>query len=175
MTAAPHLDQDTLKALLNYEPETGVFTWRERTDVRAQWNSRYAGKQAGYDWRVGNVAYRSIRIFDWPFLAHRLAWLYVTGQWPENDVDHEDGNGLNNRWHNLRAATKAQNGANRGATKRNKTGFKGVSRTKDGRYRATIQVNGRWRWLGAFDTAEKAHEAYQQSARQLAGEFARPS
>jgi len=142
MTAAPHLDQDTLKALLNYEPETGVFTWRERTDVRAQWNSRYAGKQAGYDWRVGNVAYRSIRI---------------------------------NRWHNLRAATKAQNGANRGATKRNKTGFKGVSRTKDGRYRATIQVNGRWRWLGAFDTAEKAHEAYQQSARQLAGEFARPS
>lgn len=174
--ARPFLDQATLKRLLHYDPQTGVFTWLHRSDVTKAWNTRYSGKVAGYDWTPppGNVTYRNIRIFDWPFLGHRLAWLYMTGSWPTAEVDHKDTNGLNNKWENLRSASKVQNGANRGANCNNKTGFKGVSRNKrTGRYRATIQAGGKWRWLGSFDTAEQAHAAYCAAAALSAGEFVR--
>jgi len=172
---APIITAAFLRSVLHYDPLTGEFTWRERTDVRPQWNARYAGKTAGYQWcpSGSRVTYRSIRILDWPFMGHRLAWLYMTGEWPANDVDHRDGDGLNNRWANLRAATKTQNGANRGPTKRNKTGFKGVSRLPDGRYRATIQIDGRWRQIGVFATAEEAGIAYAVAAKEGAGEYAR--
>jgi hypothetical protein len=171
----PHLDQRALKAMLHYEPETGVFTWLERSDVRPQWNGRYAGKTAGYA-RVatGGGLYWSIRIFDWPFHAHRLAWLYMTGAWPVMQVDHKDMDGLNNRWDNLREANKCQNGGNTKAKKNNKCGFKGVSLCKStGKYRATISREGKQVWLGYHDTPELAHAAYRRAALQVFGEFAR--
>lgn len=173
MTGAPILDQALLKSLLIYDPETGVFTWKPRGD-NARWNKRYAGKVAGFDWAVGNVAYRSIRIFDWPFLGHRLAWLYMTGKWPGTGVDHRDLNGLNNRWTNLRAATKTQNAGNTRLQPTNKTGFKGVSTYgTTGRFRANICIFGKQTWLGAYDTAEEAHAAYVAAAIEHYGEFAR--
>jgi hypothetical protein len=175
MRNAPHLDQETLTRLLDYDPETGIFRWRERTDVRKAWNTRYAGKIAGFDWNVpnSNVTYRSIRIFDWPFLGHRLAWLYMTGEWPTHGVDHRDMDGLNNRWGNLRSATKAQNAANTKILRTNTTGFKGVSLSKNGRYRATIKINDRQKWLGYFDTPEEAHAAYCRAALERSGQYAR--
>ena len=172
---APILTQETLKALLHYDPVTGVFTWLSRPGRKA-WNTRYAGRVAGFDWRPSGcgTTYRSIRIFDWPFLGHRLAWLYMTGEWPVMGVDHIDLNGLNNRWANLREATKAQNGHNTRAPRTNTSGFKGVSLHKQtGRYRAYIRVDGRQRWLGYHDTAEAAHAAYARAANDLRGEFGR--
>jgi hypothetical protein len=172
----PYLDQATLKSLLHYDPETGIFTWKTRTDVNRAWNTRYAGKVAGYNWTPppGNISYRSIRIFDWPFLGQRLAWLYMTGEWPENVVDHRDHDGLNNRWTNLRAADRPQNAANAGALRSNKLGLRGVCLHKpSGRYRATIRANGKQRHLGHFKTAEEARAAYIAAAIEIYGEFAR--
>lgn len=168
----PFLDQAILRRLLRYSRRTGKFTWRKRSDVRNCWNTRYAGREAGSSWTPGNITYRVIRIFDYPFLAHRLAWLYVEGRWPTDGIDHRDLDGENNRWRNLRPATKFQNGANRGPNSNNKTGFKGVS-VRAGRFRATIQVNGKWRSLGVFDSAQEASAAYRAAAIRLAGRFAR--
>lgn len=174
--SAPTLTAELLRSILIYEPETGKFTWRSRTDVRSAWNTRYAGREAGYVWRASkNVCYRCIRIFDWPFYGHRLAFLYMTGKWPEAIVDHEDLDGLNNRWGNLRQATKAQNAANSPTPLTNTTGFKGVSRCRGGRYRASIRIDGRQVWLGRFATPEAAHEAYCRAAVSRSGEYARLS
>lgn len=173
----PHLDQCALKTMLHYDPETGVFTWLERSDARPQWNGRYAGKTAGYA-RVatGGGVYWSIRIFDWPFHAHRLAWLYMTGAWPSDVVDHRDMDGLNNRWGNLREATKSQNAANSRLSRANTSGFKGASyHQQSGRWRATIMVSGKQKWLGYHDTPEAAHAAYRAALIERSGEFARVS
>ena len=171
----PYLDQATLHRLLIYDPDTGVFTWRERDDVRPQWNGRYAGKRAGYARQAtGGGWYWSVRIFDWPFHAGPLAWLYMTGEWPADIVDHRDMDGLNNSWDNLREATKTQNAANTRASKRNTSGLKGASYCKSaGRFRATIGVRGKQIWLGYFDTAEEAHAAYLDAATRLFQDFAR--
>lgn len=172
---APQLDQEVLKALLLYLPDEGIFIWHPRAGKKA-WNTKYAGKVAGFDWHApnSNVTYRSIRIFDWPFMGHRLAWLYMTGEWPKIGVDHRDGDGLNNKWDNLREATKAQNGANAGAKSNNKAGRKGVSLDKaTGRFRATIQVERKWMWLGYFATVDDAAEAYNKASLELHGEFRR--
>ncbi len=173
----PYLDQAILRRLLRYSKKTGRFVWRKRDDVRAAWNTRYAGKGAGFRWSPdGRTFYRVIRIFDWPFLAHRLARLYVTGRWPDNGIDHRNTDGEDNRWRNLRDATKVQNGANRGRNANNKTGFKGVSiYGKSGRYRATIQFAGKWKHIGTFDRPEAAAAAYRREAVRLAGTFARAS
>lgn len=175
MSAAPHLTQQILQRILFYDPLTGLFVWRVRDDVRPQWNGRYAGKRAGYEWTAsGGGRYRSIRIFDYPFPEHRLAWLYVAGSWPVGVVDHRDMIGTNNAWGNLREASRAQNSANSRAWKNNKVGLKGVCR-QGSRFRATISVNGRHVALGVFDTASEAHEAYRQAALKRSGEFARAS
>jgi hypothetical protein len=174
----PVIDQETLKRLLEYNPDTGVFIWKSRPDGAKRWNARYAGKVAGFHWtpRGSRVAYVSIRIFDWPFLGHRLAWLYMTGEWPAEAVDHKDLDGLNNRWENLRPATKAQNGANTRAPRTNSSGFKGVSLHKPtGKYRAYIKIGERQVWLGYHDTAEAAHAAYAAAAKSMRGEYARAS
>jgi hypothetical protein len=170
---APDISAELLRSLLHYEPDTGVFTWKRRPDARAAWNTRYAGKVAGFDWLVcPGLLYRSIRIFDWPFLGHRLAWIYMTGEWPAM-IDHRDSDGLNNRWENLRPATKAQNAANTGICKTNTTGFKGVSPCKSGKFRATIRRDGRQVWLGRYATAEEASIAYRRAAAARHGEYER--
>ena len=83
-THTPKLTQEYLKSILSYDPETGVFTWKERQDVErpAQWNSRYAGEEAGCEYKNGNTFYRCIGINFKYHAAHRLAWLYVMGDWP---------------------------------------------------------------------------------------------
>lgn len=171
----PALDQATLKRILSYCPETGVFTWRQRPELRPQWNGRYAGKPAGYAREAtGGNLYWSIRIFDWPFHAGPLAWLYMTGEWPSALIDHIDNDGLNNRWSNLRQATRSQNAANSRLAKTNTSGLKGASFCKaNGRWRATIKIDGRQAWLGYHDTAESAHAAYMAAARARSGPYAR--
>ena len=170
----PYLDQTKLKAILRYSRRSGLFVWRRRSDVGQRWNTRYAGKVAGFSWSPdgGKNFYISIRIFDWPFLAHRLAVLYVNGVWPTNDVDHRDLDGQNNRWKNLREATKAQNGANRGPNAKNKTGYKGVCIcSKTGNFRATL----RGKHLGNRSTAKAAADLYNAAAKAYFGDFARTS
>lgn len=155
-----------LRELLHYDPETGVFT--RRVDIRGGGRN---GTVAGSN---HNAGYLSITIDGRQYLAHRLAWFYVTGRWPVVDIDHIDRDRRNNRWANLREATRSQNMANTGRRRDNKSGFKGVSRhVQTGRWQAHSSGGGRTVYLGLFDSAEEAHRAYVAFATDSFGEFAR--
>jgi hypothetical protein len=118
------------------------------------------------------LKYRRIGIFGKLYLEHRLAWLYMTGELPI-EVDHKDGNGVNNKFKNLRSATTPQNRANSRKSVKNTSGFKGVSfYVGRGKWVAEIQFNGKRKRLGYFDTPEEAHKAYCVAADKVHGEFA---
>jgi hypothetical protein len=89
------------------------------------------------------------------------------------EVDHRDGNGFNNRRSNLRLATRAQNAHNRKAAAHNSSGYKGVTRSRLGKWQAQIKANGKYQWLGDYETPEAASQAYIEAAKRLHGEFAR--
>ena len=159
------LTQECLRELLHYDPNTGIFSWRVARSNRVK-----IGDPTGCQKQCGAHLYLVISIGTRVYYAHRLAWLYMTGEWPERDVDHEDRNGLNNRWSNLREATRSQNNANRCVDSRNRFGLKGVRKSKNGK-RFTTVVDGRY--AGTFDTPDEAHAAYVAKAAEVFGEFAR--
>lgn len=169
MSELLELTQASLKALLDYEPDSGVFTWRERRDRSPQWNGRYAGTMAGSIARVNphHGSYRQIRIGGKSYYEHRLAWLWMTGSWP-TEIDHRDRHGCNNRIDNLRVCTSSQNQGNRKAQSNNAGGLKGVRR-RGSKFVAFISAE----YLGTFETKEAAHAAYCQKAVEVFGEFAR--
>ncbi|EMC3961602.1 hypothetical protein HKW90_03165 [Pseudomonas aeruginosa] len=102
---------------------------------------------------------------------HRIAIALTAGEWPDH-VDHIDGDRSNNRIGNLRPCSKGQNQCNRGRQRNNTSGFKGVHRHYDGRWRAMITINKITHRLGVFDTPELAHQAYREAAKRLHGDFA---
>jgi hypothetical protein len=161
---------EQLRAAIIYDPETGIFTWRYRPDQRKEWNSRFAGKPTGHrDSRHGEIR---IGFHYGIYQAHRLAWLYMTGEWPPGVVDHKDCNPSNNVWTNLREATQRQNIWNSRIKSNNTSGYKGVTRDKK-RWTARIMANYQKVHLGTFDTKEEAYEAYVEAAKRLHGKFAR--
>lgn len=146
------ITSDRLRDLLNYDRGTGVLTWRVRRGGCVN-----AEDVAG---RIHHTGYIAVCVDGRMYLAHRLAWLYVTGEWPVDQVEHRNGIRSDNRWDNLRAATNAENGQNRqGAHVNNKSGMLGVSPSR-GLWRATINVDGKQKYLGRFSTPEDAHAAY---------------
>lgn len=142
--------------LLDYDPLTGIFTWRvDRGTVKA-------GTRAGY---VNKRGYRVINIGGRLALAHRLAVFHMTGEWPAHDVDHRFGQRDDNRWSELREMTRAGNMENlRRAHRDNKSGLLGVSPC-NGRWAAHIRINGKNRYLGTHDTPELAHAVYLAAKR----------
>jgi hypothetical protein len=174
-TLGTSLTAEQLRAALIYDPATGIFTWRDRPDIPKELNSRWAGKPTGYRRsRTGEVI---IVIQYGHYLAHRLAWLYMTGEWPAGEIDHIDCHRSNNVWKNLRDSTRRQNGRNTRIKSTNTSGFKGVSMAKKSggkeRWRASIRANYQAIHLGTFDTKEEAHKCYVEAAKRLHGEFAR--
>lgn len=154
-----------IKELLHYDAATGVFTWRVSRGTAK------AGQAAGAKRKDGYIV---IRLFGTLYYAHRLAWAYMTGEWPSDLLDHKSVDPSDNRWATLRAANKAQNSMNVGLRADNTTGFKGVSKAKGrSRYLAQIHVNGCTKYLGTFETKEEAHAAYVAAAEKYFGEFAR--
>jgi hypothetical protein len=160
-----------LREMLNYDPLTGIFTWKMRKDVRPQWNGRYDGTVAGWlDWK----GYVIITIHYIDYRAHRLAWLWMTGEWPADEVDHEDTDVSNNRWENLRPATHSQNSANQGIRSNNTSGRKGVSWDRfRKKWMAVCRVNGKYVLKKRFDKFEDACAAYDDAAISAFGEYAR--
>jgi hypothetical protein len=155
------LTAEQVRAILSYDPETGAFTWRARPSVRA-------GRRAG---RVVPDGYVKIEHDGRSYFAHRLAWLYVYGDWPEAYVDHINGIRSDNRICNLRKANLSQNNAHRRGAECN-GGLRGASFHKSvGRWRARIRNGGKEIELGYFDTAEEAHAAYRNASLKLHGEF----
>jgi hypothetical protein len=138
------LTHEYLKSVLHYNPETGDFTWLVRHGSQA-----LKGRVAGSVDTSTGKAYLIVRINRRGYKAHRLACFYVYGEWPEDEVDHEDGNGLHNWWGNLELATHSQNMRNRRLNKNNKSGVCGVFfYTQRGRWCASIRGNGRQIKLG---------------------------
>jgi len=147
------LTPDRLKNVLNYDPETGEFTWKQRCGKRG-----VPGKVAG---TIDFSGYRVITIGGKRHKAHRLAWLWVRGAWPAAAIDHINGRRDDNRMANLREATAQQNQHNRGRQTNNRSGLMGVSwDSRAGKWRAGIHAQGKSRNLGNYGTAQEAHEAY---------------
>ena len=156
---------EELRRLFRYEPETGKFVRLVSMGRRANVGDVAGAKSLRGSWVIS--------VHQKRYYAHRLAWLYMTGSWPSHEIDHIDGNPLNNAFANLREATSAENKQNRhGARKDNSHGFMGVyvhARKADGsvQWRARIQTNGRSRCLGLYATPEEAQAAYVAAKRQL--------
>lgn len=154
------INQERLKELLHYDPETGMFIWCVKPSRRVK-----SGAAAG---GIDSKRYRVIRIDGVYYKAHRLAWLYVHGRFPIRDIDHINGVRDDNRIANLREATRAENGQNRKKNINNTSGFHGVSWDSANRkWRASIQVNSRPKRLGLFDAPESAHAAYLAAKAEL--------
>lgn len=153
------LTVERLRELLDYDPDTGLFTWRVRTR-----NSVKFGDVAGC---FSSTGYWQIQIDGRKHRAHRLAWLYVTGEWPTSDLDHINGIRDDNRIANLRAATRSENGQNqREPQSHNKVGYLGVH-SHQGKFRAIIILDGKKKHIGCFPTPEAAHAAYLEAKRRL--------
>jgi len=160
------LTQERLKEVVDYNPETGIFTWRcaqgKRTDL--------IGQTAGFDVN----GYIGIRIDYERYPAHRLAWLYVHGRWPVNEIDHRDRVRSNNRINNLREATHEQNLWNQGGRAWSTSkGIRGVSwDTQTSKWRATITIRKKTKSLGRFEKQDEARAVREAAERLYYGEFA---
>lgn len=162
------LTQKELKEILSYDPETGLFTRKVTTS-----NSAIRGSIAGYN-SLGSSGNRYCEILynGTRYKAHNLAWLYMVGTFPKREIDHINRVKYDNRWANLREATRSQNTAN-STNSRNKSGYKGVSlETKTGKFKAEICCSYKKYTLGRFNTAEDAARAYDVKAKELFKEFA---
>ena len=151
------LTADRLREILDYDPETGIFL-RD-------------GKIAG---TLNGLKYRQMKIEGSLYLVHRLAWLFVYGDWPSRQIDHINGIKDDNRISNLRLATGSENLRNRPKPRNNTSGYKGVSWINHyQKWQATIKFDGKNKFLGRFATREEAAEVYNLAALQHHGEFAR--
>ena len=150
------LTQKQLKEILHYNPETGIFTWLVKTANRIK-----IGDVAG---STNSCGYISIKIKYNRYLAHRLAWLYMTGGWPKHQIDHIDHIRNNNRWVNFRGATHQENHKNQSLPKNNISGICGVfweNRAK--KWRAQITVSGKKSCLGCFSSKAGAIKARKEA------------
>lgn len=165
-----------VRSILDYDPETGIFRWRFRATHPPKWNGKWAGKIAG-TLKIEKSGYKRTRIaIDKAiYSAHILAWVYVTGVWPELEIDHKDGDSLNNKFINLIQATRQQNSCNRGKPANNTSGYKGVSwHSKRRCWQAYIMLNFKHIYIGSFKTKEEAYKAYCERGRLLHGQFFHP-
>jgi len=149
------LTVERLKELLHYDPETGLFHWKVSRGYIAQ-----PGHLAGVTNKRG---YIYIGVDGRGYLAHRLAWFYMTGRWPADQIDHINQTKSDNRFSNLRECDNSQNQQNTGLRADNRSGFKGVSLHKSGRWVAERRLRGRRIHLGYHQTPEAAHAAYVAS------------
>lgn len=158
------LTQERLKELFTYNPETGWFT-NNFSRGRALATAR-AGSPSGHGYRKINVDY--IKYYE-----HHLAWLYVYGYIPD-ELDHEDRDGSHNWIDNLRIANATQNNCNT----QQPTGMSGLRgaylNKRNLKWYSQIQFGSHVKYLGSFDSAEEAHEAFESAAYQLHGEFYAP-
>jgi len=150
--------QKQLKSLLHYDHNTGDFIWKINSR-----NKRNKGKIAGCV-RKGLNAYRLIKINRKIYFAHRLVWLYVTGNWPENEIDHINGNKSDNRFNNLRDVKPLENQRNRKRPIDNTSGCIGVNWHKTNKaWQAKITVQGKTLFLGLYHDINDAIKSRKEA------------
>jgi len=155
-----HIDAEELRHLTVYNPETGIMTWTGKGRMQK------AGAEIGH---IDGHGYRVAMIRGKNYQVHRLAWLHVHGELPE-EIDHVNMNRLDNRLENLRAADRQKNSFNKVAYSNNKLGIKGVHFSQN-RFVSQIMVNGKRIHLGTYKTPEEARSAYIDAANKYFGEF----
>lgn len=159
-----------VRELLDYEPDTGWLIWK------IQRPGKPAGSRAGY---VNGIAdqfhgYREVWVGKRVYHSARLIMFWMTGDWPEETVDHINLDRADDRWENLRLATQAENCANRGLKSDNKSGFKGVSWSQQAqKWYASIKIKGKSRNLGHYVNITDAATAYAEALAATYGAFAR--
>jgi hypothetical protein len=157
MNKLPELTQSLLREFLHYEPTTGVFTWKVTKNNRLK-----PGAIAG---SVRPGGYVNLGVAGRLYLAHRLAWLYIYGVWPEHQIDHINRNKSDNRIANLRDVTQSENVQNTLICSRNSSGYRGVGfDRKAGKWEAKIWHHGRKKWIGYYDNVKDAARAYASAA-----------
>lgn len=162
------ISQEELKALVSYDPETGDFTFKYRdrsyfTDDLSHflWNKQRAGTIAGrIETNKHGYQRKILCLNNYQCKAHRAAWLYMTGQQPPAQIDHKNQNATDNRWDNLRDA-KGLNQKNRSMQRNNKSGFTGVSWSKNNQKwmaRMWIDEDGKKKYkiFGHYESPEEA-------------------
>jgi hypothetical protein len=156
------MNQARLQELFNYDPETGWFT------------NRYSRGRAGIGERAGSPSghgYRKIVVDYDKFYEHQLAWLYIHGKFP-GEIDHINGDGCDNRIANLRLCTRSENNFN-SLRPTGESGLRGAYLDKRNlKWYSQIQIGRQVKFLGMFDSAEEAHEAFMAAVENLHGNFA---
>lgn len=173
MESKTNITAELVRQLLDYDPETGLLTWRRRPahlfdggrypaeQVAAAWNTKYAGTVAG---RVGFYGYIGVGIFYKRYPAHHLAWLHTYGAWPSDKLDHINGDTADNRIANLREASQAENCQNTRPRNNSTSKYIGVNWDKNQlKWKSRISVGGKCYYLGIFDSEEEAYAAYLEA------------
>lgn len=149
------LTAERLRDALHYDPETGQFTWRIRSGGKST-----VGSKAGC---LDTHGYIKISLDCGRYYAHRLTFLYMTGEWPDGFADHINRHRADNRWANLRSVSPEGNARNSGVRARNRLGVKGVWQLPCGTYRARIYRDKKSHSLGCFPTIQEAADAYARA------------
>jgi hypothetical protein len=145
---------DVIKGLLSYDQQSGNLYWTDKQRIALR------GKVAG---SIDAYGYLQLSVKGKRYKAHRVAWLLTYGSWPNGEIDHIDGDKLNNRIINLRDVSSQVNAWNRKLAQRNNsTGYRGVTKHRN-KFMADIKVYGKKIYLGLFETPELAHQAYLQA------------
>lgn len=168
------LPPEITSEFFNYDEETGNLFWKPRgrewfnhDKYHYTWNKRFAGKIAG---RTKSNGYKEVAIFNRLYQQHRIVWAIFNGEWPEEEIDHINGNPSDNRIENLRPVNKLQNLKNINKSE-NLCGLIGASK-RGSKYVARITDNYKKLVIGVFDTPEEAHAAYRAKAKELFDKYA---
>lgn len=155
------ITQERLFEVLYYNKNSGVFVWNISPN-----NSTYAGTEAG---NIDAYGYLVTSIDNKRYKLHRLAWLYEYGEMPKNQIDHINGIKTDNRIENLRDVNGFVNQQNRRVIqKNNNSGYTGVCFVKNrNKWMAQIKVENKFKYLGLYETAELANEAYIKAKREF--------
>lgn len=151
------MNQDLLKSILDYDANSGEFIWK------IQRGNSAIGKVAGC---IDKHGYVIIRYDNKGYKAHRLAWLYMTGNFPVKNIDHIDRNKSNNKFSNLREVSRSENNMNRPLAKNNVSGHKGVFKYRN-KWRAVCRYESNQYYLGDFNTKEEAANSYSNFTTEL--------
>ena len=164
LLASEAITQELLKELFNLVD--GELIYKVRTNPRT-----LVGAKAG---NTSGAGYLSVKLAGKRHYIHRLVWLYTTGEWPSTELDHIDGDKLNNRFSNLRQASRMENLRNSRLQANSTSGYRGVTRLVGGKWQAQANVAGKYVYLGSYATALEASMAYETFAKANHGEFYRP-
>lgn len=151
-----NIDHSEVCHTFDYDMDSGLIYWRVKVAPKV-----LVGAEAGWLLKVEKWTYVCVSYAKGRYMAHDIAWMYMTGSWPAYRVDHRNGDGVDNSWYNLREATAAENSQNLALSARNTSGYRGVNwMPAKKKWRAEIGFNRKNYHLGLFETVEQARDAY---------------